>query len=131
MNLSFENRNLFLNELMERVKNFGMVFDISKMNKQNEIEKREQFKTDSKFRNFEKEKEKEKEYNNEIKEEKLDDEKEENNKKNKIEKKNDENNIDNFDFNINEKANEILGNKPNNINNDNESSTKEEEKVDN
>ena len=52
-------------------------------------------------------------------------------KKIKQKKKNDENNIDNFDFNINEKANEILGNKPNNINNDNESSTKEEEKVDN
>ena len=128
MNLSFEDRNTFLNELMERIKNFGMVFDISKMNKQNEIEKREQFKTDSKFRNFEKEKEKEKE----IKEEKLDDEKEENNNKNKLEKKEDENNIDNIDNNINEKVNEILGNKPNNINNDNnESSTKEEEKMDN
>ena len=120
MNLSFEDRNTFLNELMERIKNFGMVFDIFKMNKQNEIEKREQFKTDSKFRNFEKEKAKEN--NNEIKEE--------NDKKNKIENKKDDNNIDNIDFNINEKANEILGNKPNNIN-DNESSTKEEEKMDN
>lgn len=136
MNLSFEDRNTFLNELMERIKNFGMVFDVSKMNKQNEIEKREKFQTDSKFRNFEKEKENQNDIknniNNEMKEEKLDDEKEDNNKKNKIEEKKDENNIDNIDFNINSKVNEILGNIPNSVNNDNNDiSTKEEEKMDN
>ena len=67
MNLSFEDRNTFLNELMERIKNCGMVFDVSKMNKQNEIEKREKFQTDSKFRNFEKEKENQNDIKNNIK----------------------------------------------------------------
>jgi hypothetical protein len=124
MNLSFENRNLFLNELMERVKNFGMVFDISKLNKQNEIENHEKFTTDSKFRNFEKEKQNEikTNINNEIKEEKLDENKEEENKKDKIEKKIKENNSG-------ENGNEIIEKGQDNINND--ISTKEEEKIDN
>ena len=125
MNLSFENRNLFLNELMERVKNFGMVFDISKINKENEIEKIEKFTTDSKFRNLEKEKQNEiktNNNNNELKEEKLDEEKEDDNKRDKIDKNMNKNNLG-------ENGNEILEKAQDNINND--ISTKEEEKIDN
>ena len=125
MNLSFENRNLFLNELMERVKNFGMVFDISKINKENEIQKIEKFTTDSKFRNFEKEKKNEiktNNNNNELKEEKLDEEKEDDNKRDKIDKNMNKNNLG-------ENGNEILEKAQDKITND--ISTKEEEKIDN
>ena len=125
MNLSFENRNLFLNELMERVKNFGMVFDISKINKENEIEKIEKFTTDSKFRNFEKEKQNEiktNNNNNELKEEKLDEEKEDDNKRDKID-------INMNKNNLGENGNEISEKAQDKINND--ISTKEEEKIDN
>ena len=76
MNLGFEHRSEFLDNLMERIKNFGMNFDISKINKQNQIE-HQKFTTDFKLKNLEKEKEKEKEKENinskNLIEEKLDD----------------------------------------------------------
>ena len=74
MNLGFEHRSEFLDNLMERIKNFGMNFDISKINKQNQIE-HQKFTTDFKLKNLEKEKEKEKENINSknLIEEKLDD----------------------------------------------------------
>ena len=104
MNLVIENRNNFLNQLMDRVKNFGMNFDVFKMNNQNQIEHKK-FSTDFKFKINEnikdKEKDKEKETNNIqkfIPEEKLDDE-----------DKNDENlNIDQLSGKAEEKTNNII-----------------------
>lgn len=73
MNLSFEKRNEFLNDLMERIKNFGMNFDIFKMNNQNQIE-HQKFTTDFKLKKLDKEKENINNINTKnVKEEKLDD----------------------------------------------------------
>jgi len=88
MNLSFENRNEFLNDLMERVKNFGMNFDIFKMNNQNQVE-HQKFTSDFKLKKIEKEKENINTKN--LGEEKLDEDedskKKEDNKKENLEKK--------------------------------------------
>jgi len=95
MNLSFENRNDFLKDFMERTKKFGMHFDIIKLNNQKEVG-HENFTSDLKFKSLEKENEKEnkkeKEKENDKKsnikkldEEKLDvDEGDKNKEKNKI-----------------------------------------------
>ena len=83
MNLSFNERNEFLNDLMERVKNFGMNFDIYKMNNQNQVE-HQKFTSDFKFKANEKEKEKGtniNEFYNVKNEEKLDDDENEKNEK--------------------------------------------------
>ena len=128
MNLVIENRNNFLNQLMDRVKNFGMNFDVFKMNNQNQIEHKK-FTTDFKFKVNEKDKEKDKdkEMNNIqkfVQEEKLDDE-----------DKNDENlNIDKLSGKVEEKTNNIISNKKddekneNNIKIENNISTKDENK---
>ena len=74
MNLTFEKRNEFLKDFMERIKKFGVHFDIIKMNNQKEVG-RENFTSDLKFKSLEKENKKEVEKNNNIKkidEEKLD-----------------------------------------------------------
>ena len=102
MNLSFDNRNEFLNDLMERIKNFGMNFDIFKLNNQNQVE-HQKFTSDFKLKKIEKDKEKEKDKENidtkNLKEEKLDndeeEQKKEDNKKENLEEKNEglDNNI--------------------------------------
>ena len=102
MTLSFEQRNEFLNDLMERTKNFGMNFDIFKMNNQNQVE-HQKFTSDFKLKKIEKEREKEKGKENinskNLNEEKLDGEEDEKkkevNKKENLEEKNEdlENNI--------------------------------------
>jgi hypothetical protein len=105
MNLSFENRNEFLNNLMERVKNFGMNFDIFKMNNQNQVE-HQKFTSDFKLKKIEKEKENINTKN--IGEEKLDedenDKKREDIKKDNLEEKNEDLNQN---ININEIGNKI------------------------
>ena len=130
MHLVLEKRNDFLNQLMDRVKNFGMNFDVFKMNNQNQIEHKT-FSTDFKFKINENEKDKEKEkekvadnIQNIIQEEKLDDE-----------DKNEENlNIDKLFGKAEEKTkNTISNNKEgekneNNIKIENNISTKEENK---
>ena len=95
MNLSFENRNDFLKDFMERTKKFGMHFDIIKLNNQKEVG-HENFTSDLKFKSLEKDNEKEKENKKEkeiekksnikkLDEEKLDvDEGDKNKEKNKI-----------------------------------------------
>ena len=105
MNLSFENRNEFLNDLMERVKNFGMNFDIFKMNNQNQVE-HQKFTSDFKLKKIEKEKENINTKN--LGEEKLDEDedskKKEDNKKENLEEKNEDLNKN---ININEIGNKI------------------------
>ena len=66
MNLTFEKRNEFLQDFMERIKKFGVHFDIIKMNNQKEVG-RENFTSDLKFKSLEKENKKEVEKNNNIK----------------------------------------------------------------
>ena len=106
MNLSFENRNEFLNNLMERVKNFGMNFDIFKMNNQNNQVEHQKFTSDFKLKKIEKEKENINTKN--IGEEKLDedenDKKREDIKKDNLEEKNEDLNQN---ININEIGNKI------------------------
>ena len=89
MNLIFTKREEFLKDLLERVKTFGMNFDVYKLNNMNEVE-HEKFTSDFQLKKI---KENEKEQKDENKDEKKeeeeedDDEKDNNddNKKNKIE----------------------------------------------
>ena len=107
MNLSFEERNQFLDDLTKRIKNFGMKFDIYKMNNQNQVEHKE-FSSDFKLKKLDEEKEKENEKENKntknLIEEKLDDDEQDKKKgkvkKEKLEEKN-EDLIDNLKINEN------------------------------
>ena len=107
MNLIFTRRDEFLQDLLERIKTFGMNFDVYKLNNMNEME-HEKFTSSFKLKKI-KDNEKEKKEKKEEKEEKNEDKEEEE------EEKNDDNDIKN-DKNDNE------------ISTKDESQIKEEEK---